>query len=221
MPRPAQDIVQVRAGESLGQRVRRRRKELGWTQAELARRANINQGFLSGIEKGQRNPSTQTLNALAVALNVPEGVLLGEGVDHDAPQPYEGRELPLLGSIPAGPPSQSQEQLELFPVLRHLWAPNRYCLRLSLDSMEPTLKPEDIVLVQYRPDVEPEHVQGKICACLVDGSPTLKRVSVGYQEGQRVIILRGDNPRVPPTVVDDTRDFSIQGVVLCLVSRLL
>jgi repressor LexA len=221
MTRRAKAVVQERAGESLGQRVRRRRKELGWTQAELARRANINQGFLSGIEKGQRNPSPQTLNALAVALNVPQGVLLGGGIDHDAPQPYEGRELPLLGSIPAGPPSQSQEQLELFPVLRHLWAPNRYCLRLSLDSMEPTLKPEDIVLVQYRPDVEPEHVQGKICACLVDGSPTLKRVSVGYQDGRRVVILRGDNPRVPPTVVDDSRDFSIQGVVLCLVSRLL
>jgi SOS-response transcriptional repressor LexA len=221
MPAKASDIVRVRDDESLGQRVRWRRKELGWTQAELARRANINQGFLSGIEKGQRNPSAQTLNALAVALNVPQGVLLGEGIDHDAPQPYEGRELPLLGSIPAGPPSQSQEQLELFPVLRHLWAPNRYCLRLSLDSMEPTLKPEDIVLVQYRPDVEAEHVQGKICACLVDGSPTLKRVSVGYQDGRRVVILRGDNPRVPPTVVDDSRDFSIQGVVLCLVSRLL
>ena len=215
------EVIRQRAGESLGQRVRRRRKELELTQAELARRANINQGFLSEIERDHRNPSTHTLTALGVALDVPEGVLLGGGNEHDAPQPYESRELPLLGSIPAGPPSQSQEQLELFPVLRHLWAPNRYCLRLSFDSMEPTLKPDDIVLVQYRPAVEPELVQGRICACLVDGGPTLKRVSVGVQDGRRVVILRGDNPHIPPEIIDDGRDFTIQGVVLCLVSRAL
>ena len=107
----------------------------------------------------------------------------------------------------------------MFPVLRHLWAPDQYCLRLSWDSMEPTLKPGDIVLVHYRPDVDPEHVQGKVCACLVDGQPTLKRVYVEWQAGGRIIVLRGDNPRVPPILLDDTRDFSIQGVVRQIVSR--
>jgi SOS-response transcriptional repressor LexA len=215
------DVIARRTHETLGGRVRRRRKELALTQAHLASRANINQGFLSEIERDRRKPSANTLNALAVALDMPQAVLLGAGTDHDAPQPYESRELPLLGSIPAGPPSGSQEQLELFPVLRHLWAPDRYCLRLSLDSMEPTLKPDDILLVQYRPGVEPEHVQGRICACLVDGAPTLKRVSVGIQDGRRVVILRGDNPHIPPRIIDHTRDFSIQGIVLCLVSRVL
>ena len=104
-------------------------------------------------------------------------------------------------------------------MLRHLWSPDRYCLRLSFDSMEPTLKPGDIVLVHYRPDVNPEHVQGRICACLLDGQPTLKRVSVEWRGGERVVILRGDNPQVAPILVDSTRDFSIQGIVLRLVSR--
>jgi SOS-response transcriptional repressor LexA len=220
----AQDIEQLiarRAAETIGNRVRRRRRELGWTQVELARRANINQGYLSEIERDRRTPSTSTLKALGAALDVPEAVLFGGAADHDAPQPYEARELPLLGAIPAGPPSESQEQLELFPVLRHLWGPHRYCLRLSYDSMEPTLKPDDIILVQYRPDVIPEHVQGRICACLLDGDSTLKRVSVGRQQGRRVIILRGDNPEIPPEIVDEDRGFSIQGVALCLVSRTL
>ena len=39
-----------------------------------------------------------------------------------------------------------QEQLEMFPVLRHQWSEDYYCLKLSYDSMEPTLKPGDIVL---------------------------------------------------------------------------
>lgn len=212
-------IVAERAEESVGERIRRRRQELGLSQVALAEAAGINQGYLSQIERGKANPRRRTVDALAVALNLPQGVLIGGGDEHDAPQPWETRELPLFGSIPAGPPAESQEQLEMFPVLRHQWSPNCFCLRLSLDSMEPTLKPGDIVLVQYRPDVEPEHVQGRICACLIDGEPTLKRVSVEWRDGQRLVILRGDNPRMAPLLIDDSRDFQIQGVVVRLVCR--
>lgn len=212
-------MIARRAGELLGERVNRRRRQLGWGQVQLAQAAGINQGYLSEIERGKRNPSPATVRSLALALDVPEAVLIGSGSAHDAPQPLETQRLPLLGSIPAGRPSESQEQLEMFPVLRHLWAPDRYCLRLSFDSMEPTLKPGDIVLVHYRPNVQPEHVQGRICACLVDGQPTLKRVSVEHHSGQPLIILRGDNPAIAPSALDTTREFSIQGVVVSLVSR--
>ncbi len=203
----------------MGQRVRYYRHLRELTQIELARRAGVNQGFLSEIERGRRRPSASSVKALAVALDVPPAVLIGEGPEHDTPQPLETRELPLFGAIPAGPPAESQEQLEMFPVLRHLWAPDRYCLRLSFDSMEPTLKPGDLVLVQYRPGVNPEHVQGRICACLLDGGPTLKRVFVERQRDATLVILRGDNPGAPPIVVDEGREFSVQGVVTALVGR--
>lgn len=211
--------VRRRAAESVGERIRRRRKEIGLTQQQLAAAAGVNQGFISEIERGLAKPRRRTIDALAVALDTPQGVLVGGGSDHDNPQPRETRPLPLLGSIPAGPPSQSQEQLEMFPVLRHQWSADHYCLRLSFDSMEPTLKPGDIVLVHYRPGVEPEHVQGRICACLFDGQPTLKRVSVEWRGGERMVILRGDNPRTDPILVDSSREFSVQGVVMCLVCR--
>lgn len=208
-----------RAVESLGERVRSRRLQLRMTQVELARRAGINQGYLSEIERDSRRPSKQTINTLAIALDLPPAVLIGSGPAHDNPQPLELRHVPMFGSIPAGPPSQSQEQLQLFPVLRHMWSPDYYCLRLTFDSMEPTLKPGDVVLVHYRPDVDPALVQGRICACLVDGEPTLKRVSVGVQNSERIVILRGDNPAAEPIVLDSTREFSVQGVVTTLVSR--
>ena len=203
----------------IGQRIKFFRQRMGLKQTELAQRAKVNQGFLSEIERGRRRPSPSALKALAVALDVPPAVLIGEGPEHDSPQPLETRELPLFGSIPAGPPTDSQEQMEMFPVLRHLWARDRYCLRLSFDSMEPTLKPGDLVLVQYRPGVNPEHVQGRICACLVDGQPTLKRVSVERRAESVLVILRGDNPEVAPIAIDETRDFSIQGVVTQLIAR--
>lgn len=204
---------------SIGARIRHFRQQQGLTQTELATRANVNQGYLSSIERGDRTARTATLRAIAVALGVPEAVLVGEGEGHDAPQQLDTRELPLFGSIPNGPPGESQEQLEMFPVLRHLWRADRYCLRCEFDSMEPTLKRGDIILVDYRPGVDPIFVQGRICACLVDGQATLKRVSVEQQDGRKLIILRGDNPSTPPALVDETREFAIQGVAVCLVSR--
>jgi SOS-response transcriptional repressor LexA len=209
----------LEAGASLGQRLRFHRRRLGLTQIQLAGRAGINQGFLSEIERDHRKPSSATIDLLASALELPAAVLIGDGRDHDAPQPLVSRDVPLFGAIPAGSPSGTQERAETFPVLSHLWTPDRYCLRLSFDSMEPTLKPGDIVLVHYRPGVSPEHVQGRICACLVDCQPTLKRVSVEEVNDARLIILRGDNPRIPPMVVSGASDFSIQGVVISLVSR--
>jgi len=207
----------------IGRRIRYYRQRLNLTQTELARRANVNQGFLSEIERGRRRPSPSSLKAIAVVLDVPPAVLIGEGPDHDTPQPLVTRDLPLFETIPSGPPAPGavEEQMEMFPVLRHLWAEDRYCLKLSFDSMEPTLKPGDIVLVQYRPGVNPQHVQGRICACLLEGVPTLKRVYVERQKDALLIVLRGDNPELPPTLVDPATDFSIQGIVTHLVSRVL
>lgn len=219
MPRRPRRKAVTPEAESLGARIRQLRRRQGLTQTQLARRANVNQGHLSSVERGEHLPRPDTLRALAVALGIPEGVLLGGGEGHDAPQALDTRELPLFGAIPGGPPAESQEQLEMFPVLRHLWRPDRYCLRCEFDSMEPTLKRGDIILVDYRPGVDPQWVQGRICACLVDGRPTLKRVSVEMESGRHLVILRGDNPSVPPMVLDETHDFSIQGVAVTLVSR--
>ena len=203
----------------VGQRIRFYRRQHEWTQAALARRAGVQQSFLSEIERGLRNPSQTSLRAIAEALEVAPAVLIGPGSEHDTPQPLEMLELPLLESIPAGKPGDSSEPHETFPVLRHLWSRNRYCLRLTFDSMEPTLKPGDLVLVEYRPDVNPEHVQGRICACLVDEVPLLKRVAVEKRRDGRVVILRGDHPDIPTMVIEGARIFSIQGVVTHLVSR--
>ena len=212
-------LIDDRIHESIGDRVRRRRAELHMTQQALAATAGVNQGYISQIERGLASPRKRTLDALSVALDVPQSVLLGGGPAHDNPQPLETCPLPLFGTVPAGPPGASQEQLEMFPVLRHQWSPDHYCLRLSFDSMEPTLKPGDIVLVHYRPDVDAEHVQGRICACLIDGEPTLKRIFVEWRDGERFVILRGDNPRIAPVLIDSTREFAIQGVVGHLVCR--
>lgn len=41
--------------EELGNRIRARRKALGWTQEELAAKAEIDRSYIGGVERGERN----------------------------------------------------------------------------------------------------------------------------------------------------------------------
>jgi transcriptional regulator with XRE-family HTH domain len=58
--------VRVRVGLNL-QALRRAR---GLSQEELAHRADMHQTYLSGIERGRRNPSVRVLDRIARALEV-------------------------------------------------------------------------------------------------------------------------------------------------------
>ena len=93
--------IAERAGESIGARVRRRRKELGLSQVSLADAAGMNQGFISQIERGQANPRPRTMYALAVALDMPQRVPICGGSAPDPSQPSEPRDSPLFGSVTA------------------------------------------------------------------------------------------------------------------------
>ena len=53
-----------------GQRIRHLRSERGLTQEEAAHRAGIHVTYLSGIERGVRNPSLRNIRAIAAALDV-------------------------------------------------------------------------------------------------------------------------------------------------------
>ena len=63
---------------SIGAEVRRLRKSLDLTVAELGLAAGISAGMLSKIENGAISPSLATLVALAQALNVPISALFAE-----------------------------------------------------------------------------------------------------------------------------------------------
>ena len=59
---------------ALGQRVRELRDRLRLSQQQLAERADLDTTYISGIERGRRNPSLNTLARVAKAL---KGVTVG------------------------------------------------------------------------------------------------------------------------------------------------
>lgn len=56
---------------AVGSRIANLRHERGWSQLELAGRAEMHRPYLTGIETGSRNPSLDTLVKIANALHVP------------------------------------------------------------------------------------------------------------------------------------------------------
>ena len=47
------------------------RKEIGWSQEELAFESGLHRTYISGIERGERNPTVLVLSRIAETLNVP------------------------------------------------------------------------------------------------------------------------------------------------------
>ena len=61
---------------AFGANVRSLRHKLGLSQEEVADRAGIHVTYLSGIERGRRNPSLKNIRRVALALGVPVRELL-------------------------------------------------------------------------------------------------------------------------------------------------
>ncbi|MGV0962444.1 MAG: helix-turn-helix domain-containing protein [Polynucleobacter sp.] len=54
--------------KQLGSRIREKRKAGGWTQEDLAARAEIDRSYLGGVERGQRNITFTVLCEICTAL---------------------------------------------------------------------------------------------------------------------------------------------------------
>ena len=60
----------------LGLNVQRLRRERKWSQEQLAFRCRIHRTYISGLERGIRNPTISVVARLAKTLKVPFGTLL-------------------------------------------------------------------------------------------------------------------------------------------------
>ena len=64
--------------QALGQALRKLRTERGWSQTDLALRAEMDRNYLSLIELGRSSPSVRMLMRLCAALDVQAADLLDD-----------------------------------------------------------------------------------------------------------------------------------------------
>ncbi|XBQ17391.1 MAG: helix-turn-helix transcriptional regulator [Oceanicaulis sp.] len=60
----------------LARNIKAARTEKGWSQEELAEQAELHRTYISGVERGVRNPTVTVVEKIAVALGVEAGELL-------------------------------------------------------------------------------------------------------------------------------------------------
>lgn len=123
--------------------------------------------------------------------------------------------IPLVGSIPAGPPSDREQSPEgcvsvdidsvgIRPTSR------TFALRTSGDSMiGKHIVDGDVVVIEHGREPKP----GDVVAALIDGQSTLKTFLV--QRGRP--FLRAENPKYPDLV--PAAELVIQGVMVALIRK--
>lgn len=204
--------------------VRRARRRANLTQYELARKLGCTDSYIAKIERGRAYPATDFLIRLFDELQIDERRLFNAALPQSLKPMLEKalrgrrrepalRPLPIFGEIVAGSPSETtRAPLGELEVLPETWSLSRYALRVSGDSMSPTIQTGDLILV----DTSLRPRQNDIIACFLNGEATLKR----YIKRGTIILLKADNPAfsdiIPVTVTDD---FRIEGVVLKIIER--
>lgn len=63
---------------SIGENIKRLRKDRGLTQKELAEKSSLSRSYLADLERDRYNPSLESLQLISDSLEVNVSVLLGE-----------------------------------------------------------------------------------------------------------------------------------------------
>lgn len=67
----------------LGENLRKHRVKKGFSQESFAEKTNLDRTYISGLERGKRNPSYLTIKRIAKVLEIPEQNLFEAGNEPD------------------------------------------------------------------------------------------------------------------------------------------
>lgn len=175
--------------KSIGERIKEARKTAGLTQVELAKKTELSRSYIGDIEKDRYNPSVSTLQLIAKATNTPLEELLPSTKSPSSDS--QGVRIPVLGRVVAGIPLDAIEEIIDYEEIPKSMAATGefFALQVKGDSMLPTLKNGDVVIVKRQPTVD----SGDIAIVLVNGNEaTVKEV----KESPAGITLIGHNVAV-------------------------
>lgn len=134
-------------------------------------------------------------------------------------RPYAAvQQIPVVGKVAAGPPLAALENIEGAIPVPQEWAKGEGLFIVRVDregmSMTPTILPQDYLLVKQgaAPD------EGTIVLALIDGQVTVKRF---FREKGGAVVLKSDNPAMPPIRIREGEELRILGRVVGVAYRKL
>lgn len=163
----------------------------GIKQSELSSKAHLDKSLISNYVNGNYNAKQENIHAIALALDIDEGWLMG----YDTPMERKDDistinidnaryikastqmvKIPVLGKIPAGIPIEAIEDIlgyEEIPISMLRNDTNYFALKVEGDSMIPDYKEGDILIIRQQSDCD----SGDDCVVMVNSDDaTFKRV---------------------------------------------
>ena len=186
--------------------------------AELSRRTGISKPRLSQYKNGVYVPKAEAICAIARALGVSEGFLLGNS---DTPHPEvitsgKYKILPVVGQIACGSPVFANEE-DGGVVYTDADTDADFCLIAKGDSMKDArIQNGDIVFVKKADTVN----NGEIAAVIINDEATLKRVYY-YPESSKLMLI-AENSNYEPMVFtgDELEKIHIIGKAIAFKSNI-
>ena len=200
---------------ALSEVMKKRRKELGLTLAQVADLVGVTEATAQRWESGNiKSVRHDKITLLADALKVSPADLMGWEIKSSFPknaQPMpEMRQIPRVGRIACGEPITAEENIEGYDETPAGWHAD-FSLLCVGDSMSPKIEDGDIVAIRCQPQVN----NGEIAAVRIGDEATLKMVFIH----QDYIELRPVNPTYPSIIrrLEEMEEIRIEGkaVGLC------
>lgn len=198
-----------------GERMKERRKELGFSAEYVAEKLGVSPATIYRYERGdiEKMPGN-ILEPISKILRTTPAYLMGweeSPADNILPFPRMNA-VPLIGTIACGEPILAEENIEdQVDMPEHVRAD--FALRCKGDSMiNARIYDGDIVYIKQQPTVE----DGQIAAVLIDDEATLKRVHLFPDH----IVLEPENPQYRPRVFweGDMHTVRILGLAVAFTS---
>lgn len=177
-------------------KLKKARKERGYTQDQLAKGVNISKSSISRYESGLQMPELATIKMIAKFLNISHQYLLEDEYTNEYLVQEEFVKIPVVGSIRAGMPILAEENILGYEIISKgeiMSSKEYFYLKVKGDSMiNARIHEDDLVLIVKQDYVESN---GDIMAVRVNGDEaTLKRVFVQ----EKGILLQSENPKYEP-----------------------
>ena len=172
-------------------RIKSAREDLKLTKRELAKRIGVHESSINKYEKGLVDIPLSKISELARVLKVTEAYLMGW--EEKTPQPSQGLQIPVLGTVAAGIPISAVEDILDYEEVDASWKSQGefFALKIKGDSMEPRMESGDVVIVKQQSDAN----SGDTVIVLVNGDDaTCKKL----QKTDNGIMLVSTNPKYPP-----------------------